>query len=198
MTTEKFEAIGMIRIVEEKNGGRWRIQITPAQPIEGCDSWFTAWKHVGSMINEEHKRQGGLSYRDKPSPMPDPLVETGPWNIVYKLAPKDGGGNWFNIEEARLLPQEQAEAAAAPAPAPQPASPRDDLFPEEVRQQPAPAPMSKDVLIVRQVCLKEAINLVAADKIKLENLYHVINVMESMVFRTYTPSHEDTVEEEIG
>jgi hypothetical protein len=195
MTTEKFEAIGMIRIVEEKNGGRWRIQLTPAQPIEGNDSWFTAWKHVGSMINEEHKRQGGLSYRDKPSPMPDPLVETGPWNIVYKLAPKDGGGNWFNIEEARLLPQEQAEAAAAPAPAPapQPASPIDDLFPDEV--QP---PMSKDVLIVRQVCLKEACNLVAADKIKLEQLYHVINVMEAMVFRTYTPSREDTVEEEIA
>ena len=209
MTTEKFEAIGMIRIVEEKNGGRWRIQLTPAQPIEGCDSWFTAWKHVGSMINEEHKRQGGLSYRVEPSPMPDPLVETGPWNIVYKLAPKDGGGHWFNIEEARLLPQEQAEAAAGPAP--QPASPKDDLFPKDpeeaydqyrIRQQQVeqlpPAPMSKDVLIVRQVCLKEAINLVAADKIKLENLYHVINVMESMVFRTYTPSREDTVEEEIA
>ena len=58
--------------------------------------------------------------------------------------------------------------------------------------------MSKDVLIVRQVCLKEAINLVVADKVKLEDLYHVINVMESMVFRTYTPSREDTVEEEIA
>ena len=93
--------------------------------------------------------------------------------------PKD---RYRTIARAVLV---QEQAYSDPVPEPQPASPIDDLFPEEVRQQPAPAPMSKDALIVRQVCLKEATNLLVADKIKLEDLYHVINVMETMVFRTY-------------
>ena len=87
-----------------------------------------------------------------------------------------------------VLVQDQAEAVAASGP------PED--YGEDYKNWPqydqmtaeavaANVTMSKDALIVRQVCLKEAVNLLVADKIKLEDLYHVINVMETMVFRTY-------------
>ena len=182
-----FVVQGSIGTIEEAGNKRWRVQFTPFDGVpEGSDGWFTAWEKVATIINQV----GG---------------DSGPWEISYEVTNRKDRATgeiqaneyWWTIKEARLVPQGQAPQPT-PTPAPQPASPKDDLFPEEVPQQPAPAPMSKDQLIVRQVCLKEAINLVAADKVKLEDLYHVINVMESMVFRTYTPSHEDTVEEEIG
>jgi hypothetical protein len=177
-----FVVQGSIGTIEEAGNKRWRVQFTPFDGVpEGSDGWFTAWEKVATIINQV----GG---------------DSGPWEISYEVTNRKDRATgeiqaneyWWTIKEARLVPQGQAPQPT-PTPAPQPASPIDDLFPGEV--QP---PMSKDVLIVRQVCLKEAINLVAADKVKLEDLYHVINVMESMVYRTYTPSREDTVEEEIA